>query len=154
VIFALTTNRPDILEPALAARPGRIDLTVELPLPDAGGRSQLLELYARGLDLHGVDLTAVAEEIDGATPAYIKELLRKAALLATENGDLTLTREHLTTAITELNEGGRLAQRIAGFRPEQIEAHLSQRPPRPSGFPAAVPMPRNSPSPKKRGEKT
>jgi ATP-dependent 26S proteasome regulatory subunit len=38
VIFVLTTNRPDILEPALAARPGRIDLAIELPLPDADGR--------------------------------------------------------------------------------------------------------------------
>jgi ATP-dependent 26S proteasome regulatory subunit len=35
VIFVLTTNRPDILEPALAARPSRIDLAVEMPLPDA-----------------------------------------------------------------------------------------------------------------------
>src|SRR5207237_1682880 len=38
VIFVLTTNRPDILEPALAARPGRIDLAVEYPLPDPEAR--------------------------------------------------------------------------------------------------------------------
>ena len=30
VIFVLTTNRADLLEPALAARPGRIDLVIEL----------------------------------------------------------------------------------------------------------------------------
>jgi ATP-dependent 26S proteasome regulatory subunit len=41
VIFVLTTNRPDMLEPALAARPGRIDLAVELPSPDADGRHRL-----------------------------------------------------------------------------------------------------------------
>ena len=35
VAFVLTTNRPDALEPALAARPGRVDLAVEIPLPDA-----------------------------------------------------------------------------------------------------------------------
>jgi ATP-dependent 26S proteasome regulatory subunit len=33
---------------------GRIDLAVELPLPDAEGRRRLLELYARGLDATGV----------------------------------------------------------------------------------------------------
>jgi ATP-dependent 26S proteasome regulatory subunit len=44
IIVVLTTNRPDILEPALAARPGRVDLAVELPLPDAEGRRRLLEL--------------------------------------------------------------------------------------------------------------
>ncbi len=35
VLFLLTTNRPDILEPALAARPGRVDQAIEIPLPDA-----------------------------------------------------------------------------------------------------------------------
>lgn len=65
VIFVLTTNRPDILEPALAARPGRIDLAVELPLPDADGRRRLLALYARGLELRDVDLGAIAERTAG-----------------------------------------------------------------------------------------
>ena len=51
VLFLLTTNRPDILEPALASRPGRIDLAVEVPLPDADGRLRLLHLYRRGLDV-------------------------------------------------------------------------------------------------------
>ena len=77
VIFVLTTNRPDVLEPALAARPGRIDLAVELPPPDAPARRRLLELYAKGLILVDVDLDSIADEIDGATPAYIKELLRR-----------------------------------------------------------------------------
>ena len=47
----LTTNRPDALEPALAARPGRVDLAIEIPLPDAAARRRLIELYGRGLDL-------------------------------------------------------------------------------------------------------
>jgi AAA+ superfamily predicted ATPase len=50
VIFLLTSNRPDLLEPALAARPGRVDLAVEVPLPDAGCR-RLIELYGHGLTL-------------------------------------------------------------------------------------------------------
>ena len=36
VVFVLTTNRVDLLEPALAARPGRIDQAVEINLPDSG----------------------------------------------------------------------------------------------------------------------
>ena len=35
VVFVLTTNRVDLLEPALAARPGRIDQAVEIRLPDS-----------------------------------------------------------------------------------------------------------------------
>ncbi|MGZ6693677.1 MAG: AAA family ATPase, partial [Solirubrobacteraceae bacterium] len=51
IVFVLTTNRPEAIEPALASRPGRIDLAVRMPLPDATGRNQLLELYAEGLEL-------------------------------------------------------------------------------------------------------
>jgi ATP-dependent 26S proteasome regulatory subunit len=120
VIFVLTTNRPDILEPALAARPGRIDLAAELPLPDSEGRRRLLELYARGLELQDMDLGAIAEHTEGVSPAYIKELLRKAALLAAiEGADVVVTGAYLEAAMTELNEGGRLAQRLLGFRPAQ-----------------------------------
>jgi len=49
VIFLITTNRPDILEPALASRPGRVDLAIEVPLPDADCRRRLFELYGQGL---------------------------------------------------------------------------------------------------------
>jgi len=52
-------------QPALAARPGRIDLAIELPLPDAEGRRRLLELYSRGLQLSGVNLDALGERIEG-----------------------------------------------------------------------------------------
>lgn len=141
VIFVLTTNRPDILEPALAARPGRIDLAVELPLPDAAGRRRLLELYARGLALRDVDLDAIVERTDGVSPAYVKELLRKATLLAaTDAPEVVVTGRHLEAAMAELNEGGRLAQRILGFRPSaesfsQPTPSPVQRSSGPTGFP-------------------
>src|SRR2546428_13522513 len=80
VLFVLTTNRPDILEPALAARPGRVDLAVPLPLPDADARRRLFALYGRGLRLEGADLDRFIAGSAGASPAYTKELLRKAAL--------------------------------------------------------------------------
>ena len=118
VIFALTTNRPELLEPALAARPGRVDLAVELPLPDAEGRRRLLDLYTRGLDLDAVDLDPLVARIDGASPAYIKELVRKAALLAaTENGGtIVITAAHFDAALAELTSGGHLARRLLGFQ--------------------------------------
>lgn len=87
VLFVLTTNRPDVLEPALAARPGRIDEAVELPLPDSSDRRRLIELYAEGLVLRTERLDEFVERLDGASPAHIKELLRKAALIAAEARD-------------------------------------------------------------------
>ena len=91
VAWVLTTNRPDALEPALAARPGRIDLAVELPLPDEEGRGRLLALYARGLDLQLADEQAVVGRTAGVPASFIKELLRKAALAAAEAGRTTVT---------------------------------------------------------------
>jgi hypothetical protein len=134
VLFVLTTNRPDILEPALAARPGRVDLVVELPVPDARGRARLLELYARGLTLEGVDFARYVEKTDGASPAYIKELLRKAALLAAIAGSKVVKPEHLDAAMDELAAGGELAKRIVGFGTSGVPLG-PVGPMRPAGFP-------------------
>jgi hypothetical protein len=141
VIFVLTTNRPDILEPALAARPGRIDLAIELPLPDAAGRRRLLELYSRGLALDGVDIAGLAERTEGATPAYIKELLRKAMLRALDGGSgVVLRQADVEAALEELAQGGRLAERILGFRPEPAGPQTPQMPfgPPPSSMPGVA----------------
>lgn len=139
IIFALTTNRPDVLEPALAARPGRIDLVVELPLPEAGGRTRLFERYARGLELRDVDVSGLVARTDGATPAFIKELLRKAALLAAIDGrGDVVSQADFEAALAELSEGGALARRLLGFRAPGDEPGQDGRPnmPRPpTGFP-------------------
>ena len=51
ILFVLTTNRPEQLEGALANRPGRIDQAIEIPLPDDVGRTKLVQLYGKGLQL-------------------------------------------------------------------------------------------------------
>ena len=49
VAFVLTTNRVEALEHALAQRPGRVDLAVEIPRPNTEQREALIRLYARSL---------------------------------------------------------------------------------------------------------
>jgi hypothetical protein len=124
VIFLLTSNRPDLLEPALAARPGRVDLAVETPLPDAGCRRRLLELYGHGLTLRlpADGLDRLVDRTEGASPAFIRELLRKAALLAVvpagraAAGDgIVVEEQHLDRAIHELVlDSGELTRRLLG----------------------------------------
>ena len=87
VTFLLTTNRADLLEPALAQRPGRVDQAVELPVPDAEGRRQLLALYRGNLDLDLVDTDPVVAKTEGVTASFFKELLRRAALISAERTD-------------------------------------------------------------------
>src|SRR3546814_15563751 len=49
IVFVLTTNRVDLLEPALAARPGRLDQAVEVKLPDADSRRRPLAEWKSGV---------------------------------------------------------------------------------------------------------
>jgi hypothetical protein len=119
VLFVLTTNRPDLLEPALAARPGRIDEAVELPLPDAEGRRRLIALYGEGLGLELGDDEALLGSLDGVTPAFIRELLRRAALLSAEQSDgaLVLTGAQLQSAADQLRQSsGELTNALLGAR--------------------------------------
>jgi hypothetical protein len=124
VLFLLTTNRADLLEPALAARPGRIDLAVEIPLPDEDCRRRLFGLYAHGLSLRVADLDQFIQRTEGASGAFIKELLRKAALIAAEESEsegITVKDEHLDQALRELVvEGGTITHSLLGFRPNQV----------------------------------
>jgi ATPase family associated with various cellular activities (AAA) len=117
VTFILTTNRADLLEPALAARPGRVDQAVAFELPDVEARRRLLELYRGNLTLDLTDSDSVLERTDGVTASFLKELLRKAALVAAEDdpegsGTLTVTTEHLSTALDNLLDGRSALTRV------------------------------------------
>jgi ATP-dependent 26S proteasome regulatory subunit len=121
VIFLLTTNRPRALEGALATRPGRVDQAIYFPLPDRDCRKRIFDHFSRGLDLSAVDVEPLLDKTDGASPAFIGELFRKAALMAAERGEqsgpLKLTTADFTAAIRELIEfGGALTQQLLGYR--------------------------------------
>ncbi|MFZ5846986.1 MAG: AAA family ATPase [Actinomycetota bacterium] len=107
VVFLLTTNRADVLEPALAARPGRVDQAVALELPDRGARRRLFGLYRGDLDVDESGLDGVLERTQGVTASFVKELLRRAAVLAAEAaadgaGTLRVSRDQLDAALDEL----------------------------------------------------
>jgi ATPase family associated with various cellular activities (AAA) len=119
ILFLLTTNRPDILEPALAARPGRIDQAIEIPLPDRDCRGQLFDLYGQGLTLHLEHLPELIDQTEGVSAAFIRELMRKAALFSADEGNdseaIVVEDRHIDEALKELVfEGGELTKRLLG----------------------------------------
>jgi ATP-dependent 26S proteasome regulatory subunit len=118
ILFLLTTNRPDILEPALAARPGRVDQAFEIPLPDAECRQRLFDLYSDGLTAKIDDMQPFIKRTEGASAAFINELMRKAALFAAPDGaPIVVEARHLDEALHELVvEGGTLTRSLLGFQ--------------------------------------
>lgn len=140
VAFVLTTNRADLLEPALAARPGRVGQAVEIPLPDPAGRRRLIELYKGNMILDAAGLSAVIDGTDGVTASFLKELLRRAALLAADRADgpdavrgdtsglsgaasaLVVTDADLDSALGQLlDAGNRLTRALLGGTDEAPE---------------------------------
>jgi hypothetical protein len=116
VAFLLTTNRADVLEPALAQRPGRVDLAVEVPLPDQPARRRLIALYAQALPFSAAALDTAAERTHGTTASFAKELVRRSVLIAAEAGrDITDT--DLDQALHEmLAETQTLTRSLLGSR--------------------------------------
>ncbi|WP_236778831.1 AAA family ATPase [Agromyces seonyuensis] len=82
VAFVMTTNRVDVLERALAERPGRVDLAVEIPLPSLGERERLFRLYARDLPFTDAALDEAARRAEDVTGSFAKELMRRSVLRA------------------------------------------------------------------------
>jgi cell division protease FtsH len=101
IAFLLTTNRPDILEPALAERPGRIDLAVEVPLPNAQSRRLLLRRYGKPLGLAFADPKDIVDRTEGVSASFIRELLRKGTMNAL-TANQKVTERHVTQALDEL----------------------------------------------------
>ena len=129
LLFVLTTNRPDVLEPALAARPGRIDLALEIPLPDATARGRLLELYAAGIGLDDPTRTLVVERTERSPGAFFRELVRQATLRAALDERPTPQATDLVAALDEmLDDRATLTRRLLG-QPGDGEGDGPPRPP-------------------------
>jgi cell division protease FtsH len=83
VIVIASTNRPDVLDPALT-RPGRFDRQVAVNLPDLVGRRQILAVHAKKVKLaEDVDLEKVARGTPMFSGADLAALINEAAIIAT-----------------------------------------------------------------------
>jgi ATPase family associated with various cellular activities (AAA) len=115
LLFLLTTNRADLLEPALAARPGRVDVAVEIALPDGPARKRLLTLYGRNvpLELTGEDVDLAVERTEGTTASFLKELIRRAVLesLHDDPALTAVTGAHLARALDDLLDAAQAVTR-------------------------------------------
>jgi len=91
IIIIAATNRPDVLDPALL-RPGRFDRQVQVNLPDAKGREEILKVHAKGKTFaKGVELKNISQRTVGFSGADLENLLNEAALLAVRRNKESIT---------------------------------------------------------------
>ena len=122
-IVLMSTNRPEVLEPALASRPGRVSQAIEFDVPNSADRERLLRLFFGDVKAE-FDFAHWSERTDGASPAFIEELCKRAIIFcldrsavdsATES-QLKITDNDLDSAIHELVVmGGALTATSLGF---------------------------------------
>jgi proteasome regulatory subunit len=78
------TNRLDMLDPALL-RPGRFDRIIQIPIPDAMGRREILRIHTRRLRMQNVNIEAIMKLTEGTTGADLQAICREAGMMAVRN---------------------------------------------------------------------
>ena len=106
VIVLGASNRPDSVDPALR-RPGRFDREMEISVPNADGRLEILQIHTRGMPLAtDIDLKNFANDLHGYTGADIKSLCRESAIKAIRRylPEIDLENERIPAKILESME--------------------------------------------------
>jgi len=146
VVVIGTTNRPDSVDAALR-RPGRLELQLEIGLPDKAGREAIFRIHSAKMPLEqDVDHEDIATQTEGLTGAMIAALCREAGLICLREKLLIGTGQMPTLSDEDI-----LAMRItkdhfykalASMR--QDTAINPQRPRRRRAKPQDAPQPENS----------
>lgn len=96
------TNRIDMLDPALL-RPGRFDRIIEIPLPDAEARIEILKIHSAKMTLsRNVDLPVVAELAGKTTGADLQAICREAGMMAIRRNADAVGQEDFIAAIRKV----------------------------------------------------
>jgi cell division protease FtsH len=123
VIVIASTNRPDILDPALL-RPGRFDRQIVVDRPDLKGREEILRVHAKGKPLgDDIDLGVLARQTPGFTGADLANLINEAALLSARTDKDVISMVELEEAIERVIAGPERKSRIMSEAERKITAY-------------------------------
>ncbi len=123
VILLASTNRPDILDPALL-RPGRFDRQIVVDRPDLEGRKAILAVHGKEKPLApGVDLDVIARRTIGFTGADLANLMNEAALLSARHNLVLIGLPQLEEAIDRVMAGPERKSRLISDREKRVIAY-------------------------------
>ncbi len=126
IILMASTNRPDVLDPALI-RPGRFDRHISVPAPDLKGREEILKVHAKKVKLGAdVDLKQVAKGTPGFVGADLANVINESAILAARADKDAVGKEDMDEAIERVIAGPQKKSRIISKHEQHvIAAHES-----------------------------
>ena len=123
VIVLASTNRPDILDPALL-RPGRFDRRVTLDSPDVKGREEILSVHAKGKPFgKDVNLEAIAKQTVGFSGADLMNLINEAAILAARRNKNEISYDELAESIDRVIAGPEKKNKVISDREKEMVAY-------------------------------
>jgi len=103
VVVIAATNRPDSIDPALR-RPGRFDREIEIGIPDAEGRYEILSIHTRGMPIdEKVDLKKISKTTHGFVGADLEVLSKEAAMRSLRRilPEIDLDEDKISTEILQ-----------------------------------------------------
>ncbi len=105
VIVIASTNRADVLDPALI-RPGRFDRQVHVPMPDIKGRMEILKVHSRKIKMSPVvDMEKLARGTPMFSGAELEAIINEAAIAATLQNKDFVEQEDLEEARDKVRYG-------------------------------------------------
>ena len=123
VIVLASTNRPDILDPALL-RPGRFDRRVTLDSPDVKGREEILNVHSKGKPIsEDTDMESIAKQTAGFSGADLMNLLNESAILAARRDKKTITYDEMAESIDRVIAGPERKNKVISNREKRMVAH-------------------------------
>ena len=123
VIVLASTNRPDVLDPALL-RPGRFDRQVVLDRPDIRGRKNILDVHVKGKPLDkNVELIKIAKISPGFSGADLANVVNEAAILAARRNKKTIAQAEFEDALEKVALGPERRSRVITEKEKLIVAY-------------------------------
>ncbi|WP_235846897.1 AAA family ATPase [Neobacillus soli] len=101
ILFIAATNRKDMLDEAFL-RPGRIDFSFQVPLPDTKGRREIIDIHTKGKSFAKdvlASLDMLAESTSGFSGADLQSLFETASRRAVRNGTDMIQKQDLDYAL-------------------------------------------------------
>jgi cell division protease FtsH len=123
VIVLASTNRPDVLDPALL-RPGRFDRRVTMDLPDMKEREAILTIHAQNKPFdESVNLKSIAERTPGFSGADLANVLNEGALLAARRKKKVISGDDVKESIEKVILGPERRSRVVNERERNVVAY-------------------------------